>query len=204
MMESDIGPLLCLLYDLVKDAALRYKGVKRKGSLFEDEVSRCIYQFADEYGFESHPPRLTLDYSTFSGNTHQFDASLMKRNTLYLIECKNTKQAAKDYLYYFNAKIMDYTDHESNHALTFKGIFVTVVPVAESAMKYALAYGVRVISPELPPPEYILGCGDKSMDLLSRELTRKFNSSIKGLDLSTYRLLDEYRYLCSRWNDLNE
>lgn len=203
-MASDIGPLLCLLYDLVKDAASRYKGVKRKGRLLEDEVSRCIYEFAYEYGFESHPPRLTLDYTTFSGNKHQFDASLMKRNTLYLIECKNTKQAAKDYLYYFNAIIRDYIDYPGNQELSFKGIFVSVVPVAESAMKYALAYGIRVVSPELPPPELIFGCGDKTVDSLALDLIRKLDSSIAGLDLNTGRLLDEYRYLCSRWKDVDE
>jgi len=202
-MTSDIGPLFCRLYPLVKDASIKYRGVKGKGHLFEDEVSRCIYGFAAEYGFESHPPRLTLDYGTFSGNRHQFDASFMKRDAFYFIECKNTKQAAKDYLYYFNAKIMDYVDYPGNHDLKFSGIFISAVPVAESAMRYALAYGIRVVSPDLPPPELIHGCGDDALDSLSLDLIAKLDSSRGEAGVSAERLLDEYRYLCSRWRDLD-
>jgi hypothetical protein len=200
-MASDIGPLLCLLFPLVQDAASRYRGVKGKGHLFEDEVSRCIYDFAIEYGFDSHPPRLTLDYDTYSGNQHQFDASLMKRDSVYLIECKNTQKAAKDYLYYFNAKIMDYVDCERNKDLIFSGIFVSAVPVAESALRYAFAYGIRVVSPDLPPPELIHGCGDAALDSLSQDLISKLGLKSRDPSFSTDRLLDEYRYLCSRWRD---
>ncbi len=194
---------MCMLFPLVQDAASRYRDVKGKGHLFEDEVSRCIYGFAAEYGFESHPPRLTLDYGTFSGNRHQFDASLMKRDTVYLIECKNTQKAAKDYLYYFNAKIMDYVDCESNRDLIFSGIFVSAVPVAESALRYALAYSIRVVSPDLPPPELIHGCGDAALDSLSQDLITKLDSPRGESSVSADRLLVEYRYLCSRWRDLD-
>lgn len=202
-MPSDIGPLLCMLYPLVQDAVLKYKGVKGKGHLFEDEISRCIYSFAIKYGFDSHPPRLTLDYDTFSGNRHQFDASLMKRDAIYLIECKNTQKAAKDYLYYFNAKVMDYVDCDRNQDLNFLGIFVSAVSVAESALRYAFAYGIRVVSPDLPPPELIYGCGDEALASLSQDLILKLDSPGGAPSFSADRLLDEYRYLCSRWRDLD-
>jgi len=203
-MESDIGPLLCRLFPLVCEAAKKYVGITRKGHIFEDEIAKSVYIFANESGFLSHPPRTTLNYDTRSGNRHQFDASFRKRDRVFLIECKNTKQAAKDYLYYFNAKIMDYVDCHRNQDLLFSGIFVSVVSVAESAMKYALAYGIRVVDSVTPPPELIFQCGDEVLCSLSSDLMKKIISVQEDSEYHIDRLLDEYRYLCSRWRDIHD
>ena len=200
---SPVGSLLCRLYPIVSLSSVKYDGVERKGPKFEDDVAEQVYRFALESGFDAHPPRMNLNYSTVSGNVHQFDASFSHRDDIFLVECKNTRQAAKDYLYYFNAKIMDYAQHPQNRGITFQGIFVSVVPVAESAWRYALAYGIRVVEPLFPPPELILTeSDDATLCSLSRGMLLKMSSLREGVDeYCPQRVLEDYRYLCSLWSD---
>ena len=104
-----------------------------------------------------NPPRTTLNLPTRSGNVHQFDASFRGGKDIFVVECKNTREAAKNYLYYFNAEILDYIHAiEPQQGVSLKGIFLSTVPVAYSAWLYALAYGIRIIDPDSPPPEYVL------------------------------------------------
>jgi hypothetical protein len=159
MAESAIGPLLSRLYELCLSKATS-KGGNRiaEGHKFEDETAEEIYQFALDGGFEPDPPRNTLNLPTKSGNFHQFDASFRtQHNETFVVECKNTREAAMDYVYFFNAKIMDY--QHASHAdqrLNIKGIFLSTVPVTDNAWRYGIAYGVRIIDPDSPPPEHVL------------------------------------------------
>jgi hypothetical protein len=198
-----VGSLLCRLYPLVCLSSSKYDGVERKGPRFEAEVAEQVYRFALESGFNAHPPRMSLSYGTVSGNVHQFDASFSHRDGIFLVECKNTRQAAKDYLYYFNAKILDYAQHPQNRGIGFQGIFVSVVPVAESAWRYALAYGIRVVEPGFPPPELIYAeSDDATLCSLARGMLHKISSFRGGVgEYSPQRVLDDYRYLCSLWSD---
>ena len=109
MYEDPVGSLLCRLYLLVCSKLSVKKGNHiAEGHKFEDETSEQIYHLALELGLEPNPPRMTLQLPTLSGNLHQFDASFRSGKNIFVIECKNTRLAAKDYVYYFNAKILDY------------------------------------------------------------------------------------------------
>jgi hypothetical protein len=205
MAEDPVGSLLCRLYELCILKA-NDKGGNRiaKGHIFEDETAEQVYYFAREVGLDPYPPRMTLELPTLSGNFHQFDASFRYEHDIFVVECKNTKQAAKDYLYYFNAKIMDYIHStSSNELFSFRGIFLSTVPVSDSAWKYGLAYGLRIIDPDSPPPEYMISNNQVSTFLsLARNVVEKMKKLSEGsTDYSPQRVLEDYRYLCGRWNN---
>jgi len=206
MAENPIGLLLNRLYDLCL-LKMHGKGPNRsaEGHKFEDETSEQIYHFARDAGFDPDPPRTTLNLPTRSGNVHQFDASFRAGGNIFVVECKNTREAAKDYLYYFNAEILDYIHALDPHqGLSLKGIFLSTVPVAHSAWRYGLAYGIRIIDPDSPPPEYVL------KDPVDKSLTYGFKGILDKMDDLTEkngqpqdasRVLEEYRFLCRRWKD---
>jgi len=136
MVEEVLGRFLCRLYPLVcSKTDLEKKNYVAEGHRFEDETSEQLYYLALELGLEPNPPRMTLYMPSVSGNHHQFDASFTHGRTVYVIECKNTKVAAKDYIYYFNAKIIDYSlaSRRDSDGITFRGIFLSTVPLVESA-----------------------------------------------------------------------
>ena len=206
MAESPVSPLLIRLYELCTSKT-QERGSNRvvAGHKFEDETSEQIYHFARNSGYEANPPRTTLNLPTLSGNAHQFDASFEQGGEIFLVECKDTREAAKEYLYTFNAKIMDYVDAlEPEQCLSFRGFFLSTVPVALSAWRYGLAYGIRIVDPDSPPPEYIIAnCSDESL------VTAFVNILEKMLDLAQRnergllapKILEEYRFLCRRWKD---
>ena len=202
-----IGQFLTKLYPIVCQATEKYREKKGKGAKFEDEVSNRIYDLALEIGFKPNPPRLTLDLPTRSDNKHQFDASFTNQNTYYLVECKNTQTAAKDYVYYFNSKILDYTHR--NPELNFKGLFLCAVPIPDSAWRYSIAYGLRLLDPESPPPEYMIKTCSNEPDLakvLRRHLEKLIDTASYGWKDepgSITRLYEEYRYYVKRWRNLN-
>jgi hypothetical protein len=203
MAEDPVGSLLCRLYDLCRAKRGDRGGNRvREGHKFEDEASEQVYYYAREVGLDPNPSRTTLDLPTRSGNLHQFDALLMSGNEYVVVECKNTKEAAKDYLYYFNAKIRDYLE-VANADLAMRGIFLSTVSVAESAWRYGLAYGIRIVDPVSPPPEYMLrGDLDESLAAGIRGVLEEMHTlsrSLRGDD--TLNLLNEYRFLCGRWKD---
>ena len=202
---KQIGPFLSNLFPVVCDATEKYRGRKRKGADFEDEVSAKIYDVALELGFQPNTPRLTLQLPTRSDNKHQFDASFETKNTYYLVECKNTQTAAKDYVYYFNSKIQDYRQRNPNYG--FKGIFLCAVQIPDSAWRYAIAYGLRLLDPESPPPEYMFENCDEDpflADALERhienieEVSDYLWEDRPGIVTTLY---DEYRYFVTRWRN---
>lgn len=205
--STPVGEFLSRLYPLVCEASEKYSGKYSKGRTFEDKTAEQIYAVARELGFQPNPPRLTLELPTLSGNRHQFDASFQHENIYYLVECKNTKTAAKDYIYYFYSKILDYI-YASDDGIQFKAIFVCAVEVPDSAWRYSIAYGVRVLDPVSPPLEYMIKTGEKQPKLqkaMSNYLEKIESISLKNWDLldsDPNRLLDEYRYFCSRWREL--
>jgi hypothetical protein len=125
-----------------------------------------------------------------------------------VVECKNTSTAAKDYLYYFNAKIMDYMDALSTGNGPFiHGIFLSTVPVDESAWRYGLAYGIRIVDPVSPPPELMLRrCSDHSLTQALRVTLEKMaevsERRIEVDNLNPPSVLEEYRFLCRRWRSV--
>ena len=206
--SSQIGEFLSKLYPSVCQATEKYRGKKGKGAKFEDEVSAHIYDFALELGFNPNPPRLTLRLPTRSDNQHQFDASFTKKNTYYLVECKNTQTAAKDYVYYFNSKIQDYK--HANPEYKFKGIFLCAVQIPDSAWRYSIAYDLRVVDPESPPPEYMMNnCTNdpalvKAMERHLEKIEETAAYLWKDNPGIVSGLYDEYRYYVSRWRNNND
>ena len=206
MVSGVVGEFLCRLYPIVCQVSEKFVG-RDKGRRFEDVTSEEIYTLAYEQGFQPNPPRLTLDLPTISGNNHQFDASFRHDNIWHLVECKNTKTAAMDYVYYFNAKILDY-QYASRTGDGVKGVFLSAVEVPDSAWRYSIAYGLRILDPVSPPLELMMKSCDEDPSLrvaLGRYLEKINSLSLNNWDLfdfNTVRMLEEYRYYSSRWRDL--
>ena len=201
-----MGSLLCRLYELCLSKAEDKEGNRVvEGHRFENETAEQIYHFAREIGLDPNPPRTTLILPTLSGNLHQFDGCLRSGEDIFVVECKNTREAAKDYLYYFNAKLMDYTHSPRfSTSMGLKGIFVSTVSVANSAWRYGLAYGIRIVDPASPPPEYMLiDAHDEALEEGLKQLLAKMAALVaeKEQPGGALRLLEEYRYLCRRWRD---
>ena len=206
--SSSIGEFLLQLYPIVCDATAKYENQRGKGAKFEDEISEHIYNVALDSGFRPNPPRYTLGLPTRSNNKHQFDASFTSKNTYYLVECKNTQTSPMDYVYYFNSKILDYA--YSNPEITFKGIFLSATAIPNSAWRYSIAYGLRLLDPESPPPEYMITTCQKEPALaiaLERHLEKIDEAAEYGWEDDpgiASRLYDEYRYYVNRWRTLND
>lgn len=213
MSASLIGKLFSSLFSLVKEEAK----VKRKmtrtraGHLFEDVTAQQIYSHARSLGLRPNPPRHTLTYPTFSGDSYQFDASFSLADVTYVIECKRTKMPAKVHIHYFNSQILDYLFGAKirKDNLIMKGIFLSTVKVRESSMIYAIANGITVIDPVSPPIEYMLSTLRRGSPLYRAmmELYRKMPSPAVVFDLSRIDyepapdLFREYKFLCKRWRD---
>lgn len=183
----------------------------RAGHLFEDVTAQKIYSHARSLGLRPNPPRHTLNYPTFSGDSYQFDASFSLGDDIYVIECKRTKMPAKVHIHYFNSQIFDYLLGAKirKQNLLMKGIFLSTVKVRESSMIYAIANGITVIDPVSPPMEYMVSTL-KEGSVLSKamkELLDKLPDSSSILDFDRVRrwsasdLFKEYRFLCKRWRD---
>jgi len=209
MAEGQVSLLLCKLYELCISKTGK-KGGNRvmEGHKFEDETSEQIYHFAREAGFDAYPPRTTLNLPTRSGNLHQFDAAFRLGGEIFVVECKNTREAAKEYLYTFNAKILDYVHAlEPKQGISFRGFFLSTVPVAYSAWRYGLAYGIRIIDPDSPPPEYVINTqNDESLVAGFRKVLEKMMdfSQMHGNTEFAPKILDEYRFLCMRLKDAHK
>lgn len=207
MSADSIGNLLCRLYVLARTKVNLRKGNRvAEGYRFEDETSQQIYHFAREEGLEPNPPRTTLRLPTVSGNLHQFDGSFRYAEHVYVVECKNTQAAAKDYIHYFNAKILDYVlaAEAREEGVMLRGIFLSTVPLAKSAWQYALAYGIRVVDPESPPIEYMTQrvVDEEALKSALTSLLERINEvTPTGGGPNSSQLLNEYRFLCARWRD---
>jgi len=205
---NQIGEILKALY--LSSVRKRHTGEgsrSAEGHKFEDETSQQIYNLAQKQGLEPNPPRMTLQLPTISGNLHQFDASFRSGNCIFVIECKNTRTAAKDYVYYFNAKILDYLLAKSDgKEPMLRGIFLCLVPLIKSAWLYSLAYGMRVVDPASPPIEYMIEeTDDETLKTALTSLLIRVNGVTptgRNPDhCSPSQLLSEYRFLSARWTE---
>jgi len=205
-----IDSLLSALYLLVKEEEkeITSRTGIGAGHAFEDTTAQKIYFHAKELGLRPNPPRYTLDYPTFSGNVHQFDASFRFGNITYVIECKKRKMAAKEHIYYFNSKVLDYVLGAKVRGESFpmKGIFLSTVEVGETSMIYAIAYGILVIDPASPPVEHMMSTLSEGSALWKalQDLKDKFQSlHVSDFDATGQRpaadLYNHYRFLSKRW-----
>lgn len=200
------------MYNLVRsEATQKDKSSSRIGYKFENIAAQRIYHLAKELGLKPNPPRYTLKYPTFSGNFHQFDNSFTFKRIIYVIECKRREVSAKDHIYYFNSKILDYLFGAKvrRENLPMKGIFLSTIEVGESSMIYAIAYGITVIDPRSPPIEHMLLTSkeDSPVHKALEELRQKLPDQTRILDFEhtltkkPADLYKKYRYLCKRWED---
>jgi len=205
-----IDSLLSTLYLLVKEETKKTKGKTDIGAahVFEDTTAQKIYHHAKELGLQPNPQRYTLNYPTFSGNTYQFDASFRLGNITYVIECKKRKMAAREHIYYFNSKVLDYVlgARVRGGSFPMKGIFISTVKVGKTSMIYAIAYGILVIDPSSPPVEHMMATvvPNSALWRALQDLKGKLpNLHVSDFDVAGSRpaadLYNHYRFLCERW-----
>ena len=209
-----INELLSALYLLVKEQA----GAMRKGGTdadagrrFEEATAQKVYVYAKDLGLRPNPPRHTLERPTLSGTQYQFDSSFMFGDTVYVVECKRRKMAAKEHICYFSSKILDYILGASliGEPLSMWGIFLSTTDVGQNSMIYAIAYGIIVVAPSSPPLDHILLTLPKDSALFRAvaELRSKFSnladvglSLTKGSRIPPADLYREYKFLRLRWS----
>lgn len=138
-------------------------GVSTSGKKFEDHIVMQLFQkLKQEAEFRVFPPRHTLREATFSGIHHQFDIIVAEQGELVAVECKFRSSAHIDQLFATQGKLVDYHKHP-------RGIFVTTAQgVNDEMYYYALAHQISLISPALPPVEYMLRCARDGTDLAHR------------------------------------
>lgn len=138
-------------------------GVSTSGKKFEDHmVMRLCQELQQQAEFRIFRPRYTLHEATFSGEHHQFDIIVAEQDELVAVECKFRSSAHIDQLFATQGKLVDYHKRP-------RGIFVTTAQGVNDGMYYyALAHQILLISPALPPVEYMLRCVRDGTDLAHR------------------------------------
>lgn len=128
-------------------------GKSTSGKKFEDHMVMQLYhKLQQQAEFRVFPPRHTLREATYSGTHHQFDIVVAEEEDLVAVECKFRTNAHIDQLFATLGKLVDYTKRP-------RGVFVTAAQTVNDAMYcYALAHQISLISPALPPVEYMLQC----------------------------------------------
>jgi hypothetical protein len=151
-------------------------------------VAEALVTFASVGGVKK---RTALAYPTLSGMKHQYDCIFVLDGVTYVIECKKqNQQASKNQIYYFNSTITD-------HALGMKvdgiqgeirGIFLSTTDLDEPSAIYAVFSGIRVITPGMPPPEYVAEMTDPASDLF-----RIIKSVISGIPAKNPLFFDKLK-----------
>ncbi len=209
-----IDELLSRLYLLVKEearAAAQSGTSAGGGHRFEEATAQKVYAHARDLGLRPNPPRHTLERPTLSGIQHQFDSSFAFGDSVYVIECKRRNITAKEHVFYFSSKILDYMLGASvvGEVLPMQGIFLSTTDVGVSSMIYAIAYGMIVVAPSSPPLEHMLLTLPKDLALFRAvaELRTKFSnladiglSLTKGSRIPPADLYREYKFLRLRWS----
>lgn len=168
-------------------------GESASGKKFEDQMVIQIHQKLQQRAdFRVFPPRHTLREATFSGSFHQFDIVVAEQEDLVAVECKFRSSAHIDQLFATLGKIVDYRKRP-------RGVFVTITRNVNDAMYcYALAHQIALISPALPPVEYMLQCVKNGTDLAHRLETML--GRIRG-DALPQHLLVEWKNNHMRFQD---
>lgn len=168
-------------------------GVPESGKKFEDQMVMSLCQELQRQSeFRVYQPRYTLRETTFSGAHHQFDIVVANRDELVAVECKFRTSAHIDQLFATLGKLVDYRERP-------RGVFLTSAKTVNDAMYYyALAHRIRLISPSLPPIEYMLHCTKKGTDLAYRLST--LQDRIVG-DVPPQQVLVEWKNSYIRFQD---
>jgi len=168
-------------------------GVSTSGKKFEDHMVMQLYhKLQQQAEFRVFPPRYTLREDTFSGVHHQFDIVVAEQEELVAVECKFRSSAHIHQLFATLGKLVDYHKRP-------RGVFVTAAQNVNDAMYwYALAHQISLISPALPPVEYMLQCVKNGTDLAHRLETML--GRIRG-DALPRHLLVEWKNSYMRFQD---
>ena len=168
-------------------------GVSTSGKKFEDHmVTQLYHKLQQQAEFRVFPPRYTLREDTFSGVHHQFDIVVAEQEELVAVECKFRSSAHIHQLFAALGKLVDYHKRP-------RGAFVTTAQNVNDAMYcYALAHQISLISPALPPVEYMLQCVKNGTDLAHRLETML--GRIRG-DALPRHLLVEWKNSYMRFQD---
>jgi Holliday junction resolvase len=168
-------------------------GESASGKKFEDLMVVQLYQkLVERAQFRVFPPRHTLREATRSGVHHQFDIVVVEEEELVAVECKFRSAAHIDQLFATFGKLVDYKKRP-------RGVFVTAAQAVNDAMYYyALAHQVSLITPALPPVEYMLQCAKNGTDLAERLET--VLGRIRG-DALPQQMLVEWRSSYMRFRD---
>jgi Holliday junction resolvase len=168
-------------------------GKSTSGKKFEDHMVMQLYHKLQEQAeFRVFPPRHTLREATYSGIHHQFDIIVAEQEELVAVECKFRTSAHIDQLFATLGKLIDYKKRP-------RGVFLTAAQAVNDGIYcYALAHQITLISPSLPPIEYMLQCTKKGTDLGKRLET--LLDRVRG-DALPRQLLVEWKNSYMRFQD---
>lgn len=180
-----------------------------RGHRFEDAAAKAAYEALVHVGVTPRQPRRTLALPTVSGLQHQLDVVVPEGSRWFIIELKHRSSAQIEQLYAFVAKLLDYALaarlHRTGHEFT--GVFVSTAPrLNDHFRQFALAYGVVVIAPDLPPCQVLEECPEDesvrrdALDLAGRlevplpTVAIRYSPSVEAA-----LLVQEWRALAQRW-----
>ena len=168
-------------------------GKSTSGKKFEDHMVMQLYhKLQQQAEFRVFPPRHTLREATHSGIHHQFDIVVAEQEELVAVECKFRTSAHIDQLFATLGKLIDYKRRP-------RGVFLTAAQAVNDGMYcYALAHQISLISPSLPPVEYMLKCTKQGTDLGQRLET--LLDRLRG-DVPPRQLLIEWKNSYMRFQD---
>jgi hypothetical protein len=168
-------------------------GKSTSGKKFEDHMVMQLYhKLQQQAEFRVFPPRHTLREATHSGIHHQFDVVVAEQEDLVAVECKFRTSAHIDQLFATLGKLVDYKKRP-------RGVFLTTAQAVNDGMYcYALAHQISLISPSLPPVEYMLQCTKEGTDLGQRLET--LLDRLRG-DVPPRQLLVEWKNSYMRFQD---
>ena len=201
---------MCSLYELTVKSTVVEGNKISAGHEFEEETARLVYLHEAREGLKAQSPRLTLQLPSISGLTYQFDASFSHRNTLFVIECKKRKSllTGSELVHYFCSKILDYVlaSERAGNPIKMRGIFVSTQDSGDHGFIYGMSFGVRVIDPGHPPPEYMIASLPQaeetlktSIATLAAEMDADF---LRDPRLSPPKIFKEYEFHRSRWEKI--
>ncbi|HEY4699245.1 MAG TPA: hypothetical protein VIH27_02590 [Nitrososphaerales archaeon] len=189
-------------------------GPSTTGHQFEGKVAANLRKYQPPLSDIEN--RRYLPYPTYSGMRHQYDCIFKLDGIIYVIECKRQSQdASKNQIYYFNSLITDHILGIKADKLTneLRGIFVSTTDLDDNSMIYATTNGIRIVTPKMPPLEYMLGKVEgnrylkKNIEhLLSVIMVKSplFSDSIMRRDPLPATIHEEYMSILVEWRETIE
>jgi hypothetical protein len=184
------------------------------GHVFEEDTRQAIHRLlrTSEEALgrgKVFPPRYRLRIPTRSGLSYQFDGVVQVGSDHILIECKKREATQIDQVFAFAAKMADYAmaprERRTNSSL-FGLFYATSREVNDNIRQFAVAFGISLVSLELPPVSYLASCLDKttpfarSLERLGARLSLPFEQALlSGMDRKPKELVREWRLAYHRW-----